>query len=183
MIAVVQAHPYPDRSRANRILAAGIADLPGIVVRSLYDLYPDYAIDVEAEQRVLAAADVVVWQHPIYWYATPALLKLWFEKVLTPGFAYGPEGGMFQAKSCLWVVTTGGDDADYDPMGIHGHVFDTFAAVVRQTALFCGMAWLDPLVVHAATRIDDETLYAFGAGYRTRLIELGGAIAEEAAHG
>ena len=88
MIAVVQAHPYPDRSRANRILADAIADLPGIVVRSLYDLYPDYAIDVEAEQRVLAAADVVVWQHPIFWYTPPALQKLWFEKVLTPGFAY-----------------------------------------------------------------------------------------------
>ena len=183
MIAVVQAHPYPDRSRANRILAAAIADLPGIVVRSLYDLYPDFAIDVEAEQRVLAAADVVVWQHPIYWYATPALLKLWFEKVLTAGFAYGPGGDALRDKGCLWVVTTGGDDADYDPFGIHGHVFDTFAAVVRQTALFCGMTWLDPLLVHAATRIDDETLYAWGARYRARLIELGGATAEEVANG
>ena len=183
MIAVVQAHPYPDRSRANRILAAAIADLPNVVVRSLYDLYPDYAIDVEAEQRILAAADAIVWQHPVFWYTTPALQKLWFEKVLTPGFAYGPGGDAVRGKGCLWVVTTGGDDLDYDPLGLHGHPFDTFEAVVRQTARFCGMEWLEPLLVHAATRLDEETLYAWGARYRARLIELGGAAAEEAANG
>ena len=183
MILVIYAHPYPGRSRACAALVAAMTESEDIEVRSLYDLYPDFAIDVEAEQRVLAAADVIVWQHPIFWYTPPALQKLWFEKVLSPGFAYGPGGDAVRDKGCLWVVTTGGDDADYDPMGLHGHVFDTFAAVVRQTALFCNMTWLDPLVVHAATRIDDETLYAWGARYRARLIELGGAAAEEAANG
>jgi len=173
MIAVLQAHPYPDRSRANRILARAIDDLPGVVVRSLYDLYPDFAIDVDAEQRVLTAADVVVWQHPLYWYAAPALQKLWFEKVLAGGWAYGPGGDALRGKGCLWAVTTGGDDADYEPAGMHGHRFDTFASVVRQTALFCGMTWLEPFVVHGASRIDDETLHDWGERYRDRLIALG----------
>jgi glutathione-regulated potassium-efflux system ancillary protein KefF len=84
MIAVLHAHPYPDRSRANRALARAVDDLPGVVVRSLYDLYPDFAIDVDAEQRVLAAAEVVVWQHPLFWYTAPALQKLWYEQVLRP---------------------------------------------------------------------------------------------------
>ncbi len=173
MITVVLAHPYPDRSRANRLLARAVDDLPGVVLRSLYDLYPDFAIDADAERTALAASDVVVWQHPILWYTAPALLKLWFEQVLTDGWAYGPGGDALRGKPCLWVVTTGGDDGDYAPHGMHGHVFDAFAAVVRQTARFCGMRWLDPLVVHAASRLDDEALHVWGERYRERLVALG----------
>ena len=104
----------------------------------------------------------------------PALLKLWFEEVLTAGWAYGPGGNALRGKPCLWVVTTGGDDGDYAGDGVHGHRFDTFGAAVRQTALFCGMTWLEPLVVHAANGLDDETLHAWGERYRERLVALGG---------
>ena len=50
---VILAHPYPDRSRANRALVRALDGLPGVAVRSLYDLYPDFAIDVEAEREAL----------------------------------------------------------------------------------------------------------------------------------
>jgi len=171
-IVIIQAHPYPHLSRANRALGEAIAGLPGVSVRALYDLYPDFAIDVEAEQRALEAASVVVWQHPLYWYTTPALLKLWFEKVLTAGWAYGSGGAALRGKPCLWVVTTGGDGLDYTPDGVHQHVFDAFASVVRQTARFCGMRWLEPLVVHRAPQIEAEDLRAFGARYRATLVAL-----------
>jgi len=173
MITVVLAHPYPDRSRANRLLARAVDDLPGVAFRSLYDLYPDFAIDADAERAALAASEVVVWQHPVLWYTAPALQKLWFEQVLTPGWAYGPGGDALRGKPCLWVATTGGDGGDYATDGVHGHLFDVFAGVVRQTARFCGMQWLDPLVVHAANRLGDEALRAWGERYRTRLVALG----------
>ena len=142
-------------------------------VRPLYDLYPDFSIDVEAEQRALEAAAVVVWQHPLYWYTAPALLKLWFEKVLTAGWAYGPGGVALRGKRCLWVVTTGGDELDYSTAGVHQHRFEAFVAVVRQTAQFCGLVWLDPLVVHGAPKLDAGALGAFGERYRTYLTALG----------
>jgi glutathione-regulated potassium-efflux system ancillary protein KefF len=148
MILVVLAHPYPDRSTANRTLLGGIEDLRWVEVRSLYDLYP------------------------IYWYNVPALLKLWFEKVLTFGWAWGPGVGALRGKGCLWVVTTGGDDDDYQPEGLHGHHFDAFAPGVLQTARFCGMEWLDPIVVHDARELDGDSLAAWAATYRERLIEL-----------
>ena len=171
-IVVIRAHPYPQHSRANRALAEAIVGLSGVEVRELYALYPDFAIDVEAEQQALAGASVVVWQHPLYWYTAPALLKLWFEKVLAAGWAYGPGGDALRGKPCLWVVTTGGDVFDYTPSGVHQHVFDTFAAVVRQTAQFCGMLWLEPLVVHGAPQLDAAALAAYGARYRARLAAL-----------
>src|SRR5687768_12986761 len=110
-ILVLQAHPYPDRSRANRALERAIEGIPGVDIRSLYDLYPDFSIDVAAEQSALLACSVVVWQHPLSWYTVPALLKLWFEKVLTTGWAYGEGGRAIAGKRCLWVVTT---DTDAD---------------------------------------------------------------------
>ena len=45
MILVVFAHPYPDRSSANRALVEALAGLPDLEVRSLYDLYPSFDID------------------------------------------------------------------------------------------------------------------------------------------
>lgn len=180
MILVLQAHPYPDRSRANQALTDAITGLDGVTVRSLYDRYPDFDIDVPAEQAALTGARVVVWQHPLYWYAAPALLKLWFEKVLTPGWAYGPGQRALRGKRCLWAVTTGGDDDDYAPDGCHRHPFATFVPVVRQTAQFCGMTWLEPFVVHGAHTLDDAALEAAGTRYRQRLVAL--RRAEETDH-
>ena len=172
MILVVFAHPYPDRSTANRTLLRGVEDLRWVEVRSLYDLYPDFNIDAAAERRALERASAVVWQHPIYWSSPPALLKLWFEKVLTFGWAWGAGGDALRAKPCLWVVTTGGDQDDYQPSGLHGHPFDAFAPGVLQTARFCGMEWLEPIVVHDARELDTDSLAAWVATYRARLIEL-----------
>ena len=169
MILVLQAHPYPDRSRANRALGRAIKALPGVEIRSLYDLYPDYAIDVDAEQRALSACSIVVWQHPLYWYSVPALLKLWFEKVLAFGWAYGPGGHALQGKRCLWVTTTGADAESYTKAGTSEHEFEAFVPSVRQTAKFCGMTWLDPMIVHGVQAMEPVDLEAAGARYRARL--------------
>ncbi len=168
-MVVIAAHPYPNRSRVNRVLTAAVVGLPGVDVRPLYDLYPDFSIDVEAEQQALEGATAVVWQHPLYWYSVPALLKLWFERVLTAGWAYGPEGNALRGKQCLWVVSTGGDERDYRPAGIHQHVFEQFVPAVRQTAQFCGMEWLEPLIVHGAHRIPKAEIERCALRYRARV--------------
>ena len=55
---------------------------------------------------------------------------------------------------------------------MHAHSFDTFEPVIRQTAKFCGMQWLEPLIVHGAHRLSDEDLTAAGKAYRARLASL-----------
>lgn len=185
MILVLQAHPYPDRSHANRALGRAIEGLANVEIRSLYDLYPDYAINVDDEQRALSACSAVVWQHPLYWYTVPALLKLWFEKVLTLGWAYGRDGRALQGKRCLWVTTTGSDIDGYSATGIHGHPFEAFVPVVRQTAQFCGMVWLDPIILHGVHQLEPAELAAEGARYRARLEALlaeGAPVAEVDGH-
>lgn len=166
------AHPYPDRSRANRRLLRAAQGLDGVEQRSLYDLYPGFDIDVPAEQNALRRAYAVVWQHPLYWYSVPALLKHWFDKVLARGFAYGRGGTALSGKRCLWVVTTGGDEAAFGEQGMHRRPLADFSPVVEQTALFCGMRWEPPLVLHGAHRVADSVLEDAAALYRARLAQL-----------
>jgi glutathione-regulated potassium-efflux system ancillary protein KefF len=168
VITLIYAHPHPRQSRAGAALLGAVRDLPGLAVRSLYDMYPDFAIDVAAEQAALDASRLLIWQHPVHWYGPPALLKLWFEQVLAAGWAY--EGGRALAgKDCLWVCSTGGPFEAYAPEQEHGHEFAAFAPAMRQTARYCGMHWLDPLVVHGAARAGEASLAEAAQTYRTRL--------------
>lgn len=176
-IVVLYAHPYPSRSRANRALLAAIRDFDAVTVRSLYDLYPDFGIDVDAEQEALVTASAIVWQHPLYWYSVPGLLKHWFDKVLVRGFAYGEGGTKLADKRCLWVTTTGGDDAAFSEPGLHGHPMAAFLPPVCQTVRFCGMKWEEPLVVHGAHKISHAALEAEARRYRARLEALAAEVA------
>lgn len=172
MVVLIFAHPYPDRSRANRTLLAAVRDLPEVEVRSLYDLYPGFDFDVEAEQAALLRARVVIWQHPTYWYAPPGLLKHWFDKVLLRGWAYGEGGTNLQGKRCLWVTTTGGETSAYGAEGMHERPFAEFVPAVEQTARFCGMRWEPPLIVFGAHRVSDAALGRTAEEYRRRVATL-----------
>jgi glutathione-regulated potassium-efflux system ancillary protein KefF len=169
VIVVVYAHPYPSRSRANAALLGAIADLPRVHVRSLYELYPDFDIDAQAERSALEAARLVVFMHPVYWYTTPGLLKHWFDQVLVRGWAYGDGATGLRGKDCLWVATTGGDEAAYSPGGRHAHEFEAFVPVVEQTARYCGMRWLEPFIVHGAHVVSDAELARTAQRLRERL--------------
>lgn len=172
-VALIYAHPFAERSLANAALLATIADLPFVARRDLYDRYPDFDIDVEAEQKLLESARLVVLQHPIYWYSMPALLKLWIDDVFALGWAYGEGGSALTGKDLLWVATTGGDTSAYVPDGPHGHPFGDFIHPIQQTAAFCGMRWLDPIIVHDA-HADRGHVAASGALYRERLMKFAG---------
>lgn len=169
MILVLYAHPYPHYSRACATLLEAIQDLPSLEVRSLYDTYPDFDIDPEAERAAVDRAKLVVWMGPFYWYTVPALLKHWFEVVLVKGWAYGPGGTALQGKDCLWVATTGGERDAFTPSGKHAHPFEAFAPVVEQTARFCGMRWLEPFALHGAHQVRETVLREAGVKLRERL--------------
>jgi glutathione-regulated potassium-efflux system ancillary protein KefF len=179
-VVLIHAHPYPNRSRAGRVLLDGVRDLPGLEVRSLYALYPDFDIDVEAEQQALVEAGVVVWQCPFYWYGVPALLALWFEKVLAHGWAYGENAGALRGKPVLWAPTTGGPPSTYQPGEMHGHPFEAFVPAISQIARFCGMRWVDPpMVVHGAHRLSPEELRETAANYRRRIAALASEVSPQ----
>jgi glutathione-regulated potassium-efflux system ancillary protein KefF len=169
MIAVIHAHPYPHSARATAALIAALEGLPDVHIRSLYDLYPDFDIDPAAERKALEPARLVIFLHPLYWYTVPAALKHWFDVVLVKGWAYGEGGTGLKGKDCLWVITTGGDEEAFTAEGRHGHPMAAFAPVVEQTMRFCGMNWLEPLVVHGAHIVPPEVLEQSAQALRARV--------------
>jgi glutathione-regulated potassium-efflux system ancillary protein KefF len=162
-ILVLAAHPYLEHSQVNLQLmrAAASQALAGRVeVRDLYALYPDYLIDVAAEQRALAAAQLVVWLQPLHWYGMTPLLKLWVDEVLAFGWAYGPGGRALAGKDLWLVASTGGSEASYSPQGTNRHFFDAFLPPYEQTAAVVGLRFLPPLLLHGAHRASADELAA-----------------------
>lgn len=155
-LLVLLAHPVLERSRVNRRLARAIADLPGVTVNDLYEEYPTLAIDVRREQALLAAHDIVVFQHPFYWYQAPAILKEWQDLVLEHGWAYGEHGRALEGKVTFNAITTGGPAAAYRAGGSNRFTMRQLLAPYDQTAHLCRMRYLPPFAVHASLRLDDD---------------------------
>ena len=172
-IYVLAAHPTWRESRVNRELMLAAKTLPRVQVQDLYSSYPDYTIDVAAEQSAMEKARLVVLLHPIQWYSMPALQKLWVDEVLTYGWAYGAGEGAAGKKLIgkdLWLVaTTGGPDASYHPAGYNRYFFDAFLPPYEQTAAICGMRFLPPLILHSAHTVSQAEMDHHVATFSQRL--------------
>lgn len=147
-ILVLFAHPALERSRVNLRLVREIRDLPGITFHDLYEAYPDFQIEIRREQKLLSDHEVIVLQHPFYWYSAPSLVKEWLDLVLEHGWAYGRGGTALAGKTLLNAVTTGGPEEVYRPEGHNRFTMRQFLAPFDQTAHLCGMRYLAPHVVH-----------------------------------
>ncbi len=154
-VLVLYAHPAPHKSRINRRLAAAAREVAGVTFRDLYELYPDYMIDVEEEQRLLSEHDVIVFQHPFYWYSAPSLVKEYLDLVLTYGWAYGEGGTALQGKSLLQAISAGGSAEVYCSQGRNRFTVRQLLAPFDQTACLCGMRYLAPHVIHGANQLAD----------------------------
>lgn len=95
-VLLVVGHPDLSRSKANAALVDAVRELAHVTVHDLYATYPDFQIDTEAEQALLAEHDVIVFQHPVFWYNTTPLFKQWQDKVFTLGWAFTMDGSASQ---------------------------------------------------------------------------------------
>lgn len=168
-ILVLLAHPARRRSRTNAALAAEAAALDGVTLHDLYEAYPNFVIDVEHEQALLRDHDAVVFQHPVYWYSSPAILKEWQDLVLEHGFAYGRDGTALAGKALLSAVSAGGPEAAYGPEGMNRHAIAEFLRPFEAMARLCRMRWQPPFIVHGTHLMEAEARAQHAAEYRARL--------------
>lgn len=140
-VLVILSHSYQTQSVSNVAIAEEYTKA-GFEVRNLEKLYPEGNIDVAAEQAALESADVVILQHPIFWYNMPPMLKKWMDEVWTYGWAYGSEGTKLAGKKLLHAYTTGGARDKYTDEKIKG-----LSAPLRASAAFVGMEFLEPMGV------------------------------------
>lgn len=111
--------------------------------------------DVIEEQAIIEWADAIVIIYPLWWSGRPAILKGWFDRVLTNGFAFGFENGELRGflsdKRALIVITAGGKR---DEIG------SSDEELVKNTAdslSFCGINSIKQQVFYSVPEVDDLT--------------------------
>ncbi|MGE0870994.1 MAG: NAD(P)H-dependent oxidoreductase [Kofleriaceae bacterium] len=171
-ILVLFAHPVLERSRVNRPLIDALRDLDGVTIHDLYEVYPTLGIDVKREQALLLAHDVIVFQHPFYWYSAPAILKEWQDLVLEHGWAYGVGGTQLRGKITFNAITTGGPETAYAKDGYNRFTIRELLAPWDQTAHLCGMRFLAPFAVHSALKLFGGDVTPSRESYRRMIVAL-----------
>ena len=161
-VLIIFAHPALNKSRINRELIKEVKGREGITFHDLYEEYPDFLIDVDREQSLLVEHDVIVFQHPFYWYSSPAIIKEWEDLVLQFGFAYGRGGNALKGKKMMTAITAGASFDSYSPEGMHNYKLREFLKPFEQSAALCGMKYLPPFVVHdASTMVNSGHIAVF----------------------
>ena len=171
-IAILVFHPVLHKSRVNSMLLKKVEGIGGVLVRHIYDLYPDYQIDVKAEQEVLLQHDIIVWQHPLYWYSSPSLLKEWLDLVLEHGFAYGREGRALEGKMILSAISSGARRNTYGSEDGVKFTIRQLLAPFEQTVFLCRMKYLPPFVTHGTHLLQEDGIAKAAKDYAHVLQQL-----------
>jgi len=171
-VLILFAHPALHRSRVNMALMEAVQGMEGVTFRDLYEEYPNLHIDFETEQELLLEHDVIVWQHPFYWYSAPAILKEWMDVVLEYGFAYGEGGTRLAGKKVMSALTTGGPLEAYQHDGYNHYTMKELLAPFDQTARLCGMEYLEPFIIHGVRQLTAFQLKECATKYRQKIEEL-----------
>jgi len=157
-LLILFAHPALEKSRVHRRLLQRVPARSGITLHDLYEEYPDFDIDVRREQALLLEHDLILLQHPFYWYSTPALLKQWEDLVLEHGWAYGTAGTALRGKRMANVLTTGGGSTAYAREGLNRFTVRELLTPIEQTARLCGMEYLPPYLIQGTHRMTEPDI-------------------------
>lgn len=164
-ILILFAHPRFEHSVVNMALAEAAKKVTAVTFHDLYQIYPDFYIDIEAEHNLLTEHDVIIWHHPFYWYSCPPLLKQWIDIVLEYNWAYGHKGNYLKGKFILNVITTGGAVEAYQKEGRNRFTVKELLAPFEQTSQLCKMEYLPPFAVQGTHRIEKNEVEKYAKAY------------------
>lgn len=171
-ILVLFAHPKISDSIVQTEMLGRIRGLDDVTVHDLYAAYPDFLIDVDREQALLLKHDLIIFQHPFYWYSSPAIIKEWQDLVLEHDWAYGAKGDKLHGKFLLNTISTGGPEHFYAHGAKNRFEIRELLNPFNQTAYLCGMAWLEPFVIFVGRRIPPADLSQQAEKYRDLVVGL-----------
>jgi glutathione-regulated potassium-efflux system ancillary protein KefG len=166
-VLVIHAHPAEHQSVVNKALLKAAHASGLVTLHSLYQHYPNFFIDVRREQQLLVSHDVIIFQHPLYWYSIPALLKEWIDLVLEYGWAYGTGGNQLANKVWGHAISTGGNEQAYGEQGQNRYTIDELFRPLQQTAKLCHAQWAAPFITYEGRTLSEHALHTQSARYIT----------------
>lgn len=164
-ILIQFAHPNLEKSRVQKHLIRQAAGIRGVTVNDLYEQYPDFDINIPREKALLITHDIIIFQHPLYWYSTPAIIKQWFDLVLEHGWAYGSNGNALENKKVFNCISCGGSEEAYTAAGRNRFTIRQLLSPVEQTSRLCKMEYLPPFVVYGTHKLQKPDIETAGMQY------------------
>ena len=166
------AHPAMEKSRVHFTMLQYVQKIDDITINDLYQQYPFFDIDIKREQDLLLAHDIIIFQHPLYWYSSPAIVKQWQDLVPEHGWTYGRNGRMLAGKKIFHVITSGGRAESYKKDGYNAFTIQDFLRPVERTARLCRMDYWPPYVIHGTHRMESGDIRKESATYADLLTAL-----------
>lgn len=169
-VLIIFAHPYREQSSVHNTLLKAVADVEGVTIVDLYEEYPDFYIDVAREQERLRSHQLLIFQHPIYWYSCPPLMKEWMDAVLVRGWAYGAGGDALKGLDYVQVLSTGGPDSAYIRKGENRFSMRELLRPFEAMAGMCSWNYYQPFLMQGVNGLEPGQVKVYGELYR-QLIE------------
>jgi len=89
---------------------------------------------VEKYQAMIIKADTLVIPFPVWWGNMPANLKGFWDKVLLPGWAFGPQSSLLTGKKAIVITTMTSSSAKFNE-----HLQNPIrGAFIKNTLEMCG---------------------------------------------
>ncbi|WP_296047057.1 NAD(P)H-dependent oxidoreductase [uncultured Alteromonas sp.] len=170
-ILLLFAHPSQARSEVNSVLFNSAKQLDAVTAVDLYAQYPDFNINIEREQQRLLSHDIIIFQFPVYWYSTPALLKEWQDLVLEYGFAYGKGGDALKGKLFFCAVSAGGREEAYQTDGFNHFTLRQLLQPLEQMASITQLTYLAPFALFGSRTAKEEHRITRHSALWTALLE------------
>lgn len=148
---IIFAHTFWEESKVNKTLLTSIEDMQDVVIYNLSTIYKDGKIDVNKELSLLKEASKIIFQFPLFWFSTPALLKEWQDRVLT-AILYGNDKNLLKGKKFQVITTIGGAKSSYD--GHHGYALDTLLSPLYSSFKYCGCESMEYFAIFSANTND-----------------------------
>jgi len=128
---------------------------------------------LEEEMQKVEWCDLMIWQFPLWWFALPAILKGWADRIFAMGRFYGA-GQMYATGKCkgkraLLSVTTGGPETAYQPGGLQGDINGILRPIHRGIFEFTGFTVLRPHLTYAVSHVTEVEREAMLESWRDRL--------------
>jgi putative NADPH-quinone reductase len=159
------------------LAAAGFDPCLSAAERGRYDALPAGRLPPTAAQLQLQAAEGLVLVFPTWWFAPPALLKGWFDRVWAPGIAYehdarrGPIQPRLHRLRRVLAVTTLGSPAWVDWLVMRRPVRRLLGTALLGAC--APQAAFELLSLHRAERVEPARLRRFERALQRRLARFG----------